>query len=50
MQGSLHLEFDTCQGMGWTVSRQSENVLVGQSRNVLLTWLTLGGWKPKDRY
>ena len=32
------------------VSRQSENVLIGQSRNVLLTWWTLGGWKPKDRY
>jgi hypothetical protein len=25
------------------LSRQSENVLIGQSRNVLLTWLTLGG-------
>jgi hypothetical protein len=30
------------------VSRQSENVLFGQSRNVLLTSLTLGSWKTKD--
>ena len=32
------------------LSRQSENVLIEQSRNVLLTWRNLGSWKTKDSY
>src|SRR5205814_4731668 len=35
----------TRQGPVDSVSRQNENVLKEQSRNVLLTWLTLGSWK-----
>ena len=34
-------------GIGY-LSRQYEKVLIEQSRNVLLTWLTLGSWKTKD--
>jgi hypothetical protein len=30
------------------LSRQNENVLLEQSRNVLLT--DAGGWQPKDSY